>query len=403
MAALVPRAALALARDRVQDEGRFGEQVADALGGLKAGSLKLGQILAQVADELPPGAALRLGRVYGEAPALEPIAAAQAITDALGQPPERLFARFEPAPFAAASIGQVHRAILHDGTPVAVKVRYPGVDEALRRDLDALGAVVGSVSAGDLLFDASAYFTALRAQTLAELDFSAEAAHLSAMRAAVEIWPDLVVPTVFPSLSNERVLTMALLDGPTLHAWCASAAPADRPAVADRLVRAVLGPVFTANRVNADAHPGNFVMLDGGLGLLDFGAVVPLPPAEVAGLRRLLLALLDGRVRPRADLEAAGYRFLMSAEKADSFARAITDALSPIFRGPHDHAADSALKRVMRLKQERTLDVMRSRPPEGLLPVLRAMVGLSHALRRMPGPLDLRPALASVLAQHPIE
>lgn len=403
LAALVPKATLALARDRLGDEGRVGEQIADTLGGLKAGSLKLGQILAQVADELPPAAQLQLGKVYSEVSGLQIDAVAEVVERSLGRPLDQLFADFEAQPFAAASIAQVHRARLLDGTEVAVKVRYPGVDAALRRDLDALGGMVGTVSMGDRVFDASRYFLELREQTLTELDLRAEASHAERLRGAVLSWPDLVVPRIYPALSSEEILTMDRMEGPTLHAVCGQLAPGARQDLAERLTRAVLGPVFSGALVNADAHPGNFVVQGERLALLDFGAVISLPPAEVAGARRLFQALLDGTVRPRADLEAAGYEFRMSAPKAQELAQAIVTALSPPFRGPHDHAADSVMKRVMVLKQERPLDLMRSRPPVGLLPVLRAMVGLSHALRRMPGPLDLRPALRAVLAASSLQ
>ena len=150
VAALGPRTGARLASSVLRRGGsqeqveKIGETVFATLGELKAGSLKVGQIFAQVSDGLPEPVRLRLGRLFSKAPTLDWAAVAEVLRAELEGEPEILFASIEREPFAAASLGQVHRATLHDGSLVAVKVQYPGVAEALEHDLDLLGALANN-------------------------------------------------------------------------------------------------------------------------------------------------------------------------------------------------------------------------------------------------------------------
>lgn len=405
LSTLAPRAGLALARGALGgDEAgdALGGAISETLGRLKGGSLKLGQILAQVADDLPAGARLRLGRLYGEAPALDTDAVVAVLTEELGAPPSERFASFELTPFAAASLGQVHRAVLPDGTKVAVKVQYPGVEEALAHDLDLLSGATGTIGLGGALFDTRSYFVALRDATLAELDYASEAERLGRMRAALSPWVDLVVPRVHMAFSGRRVLTLDLLEGPTLHVWLDQATTeAARAAMGRQVARASFGPLLYAGLVNADAHPGNFVVLDGRLGLVDFGAVVEVPRERVAGVERLLgLLVTGGEPGPEvvlSALEAAGFGSRLSRGRAASFGVELFRRLAPAFRGPHDFNQDPVMARVGELKLERPLDVMGTKPDPAILPVLRALVGVHHALRRLAVPVDLRAEVVGLL------
>ncbi len=407
LAALGPRAGMALARGVIgQDEGGagFGGALFDTLGRLKGGSLKLGQLLAQVGDDLPAGARLRLGELYASAPPLDPDALARVLTAELGASPEERFRSFDRQPLAAASLGQVHRAVLHDGTEVAVKIQYPGADEALRHDLELLEGALGTASLGGALLDVRGWLVALREATLAELDYTAEQARLERMRAALAPWPDLVIPRVHGEVSSKRVLTLGFIPGPTLHAWMdGPALPAARAAQGRRLVRAVLAPPLLAGIVNADAHPGNFLVTpQGALGLVDFGAVVSLPAARQAGLIGLLGALL----RPAAPdparllviLDEAGMPLRLPEARARRFAADLFTILHPAFQGPHDFARGSVLGGLGRLKQERPLDSLGGRPTPDVLPLLRALVGVHHALVRLGVPVDVRAEVQALLA-----
>ncbi len=406
LAAMAPKAGLALARGlagQEDDTGGVGGVLSDTLGKLKGGSLKLGQLLAQVGDDLPAGARLRLGELYASAPPLSADALAAALEEELGAPPERCFSRFDRSPFAAASLGQVHAATLPGGEEVAVKIQYPGAEEALQHDLALLAGAVGSASLGGALMDTRGFLVALRDATLAELDYEGERARLERMRAALAPWPDLVVPRVWSERSSRRVLTLERLPGPTLHAWMDQPQPAEaRAAIGRLLVRAVLGPTLRSGMVNADAHPGNFLVgPDGRLGLVDFGAVVAVDPGIVAGLGALMSALVgDRRPSPEAArglLEGAGMPLRLPPDRARRFAGEILDILWPAFRGPWDFSRDSRMGALGRLKQERPLDTLGGRPRPELLPILRALIGLHHALARLATPVDVRAELVALL------
>lgn len=395
LAAVGPRAAIAAVRARVGDadgEG-VGRVIEETLGDLKAGSLELGQILAQVADDLPPAARVRLGRLFAEVPPM-PMEAVRARLTALPGGP---FAAFEEAPFAAASLGQVHAARLPDGTEVAVKVQYADVADALAADLDLLRRTAATITAGGALFDGRAHFTALRDDTLAELDYLAEADRRARLAASVARWPDLVVPTAHRAWSSATVLTLDRLRGPTLHAWVDGAASLDdRAVLADRLIRAVFGPLLEGV-VNADAHPGNFVVLPDALGLLDFGAVRSFAHAD--GMRTLLGTLLGESDVPLADaLAATGIALELPPARRARYADAIAAIVRPMFAGPHDFAAHSITAGLGALKQRYPRDSLHLRLTPDAIALFRALLGLHHALRRLGMPVDVARSAKMLLA-----
>ncbi len=211
---------------------------------------------------------------------------------------------------AAASLGQVHRAVLEDGRAVVVKVQYPGVGDSLQGDLDNLGMVVKTVSKATKAMDGTAYFRELREEMMLELDYRREAALCQGFAKSVARLPDLKVPTVIAERSSERVLTLELLEGQTLKDWVvAERTPEERFRVARQLIRAIYGPFLCAGEIHADPHPGNFmVMADGRLGLLDFGSVKHFSERFVDANRRMFLqaskAGVDGhsRAEPRGGL-----------------------------------------------------------------------------------------------------
>ncbi|MBN2798322.1 MAG: hypothetical protein JXX28_04180 [Deltaproteobacteria bacterium] len=397
LATLGPRTAVAALRQGLgaEDSEAVGQVLEETLGQLKAGSLKLGQIFAQVADDLPAASRARLGRLYAQAP---PMPGALAVLDSL---PPGAFSSFEPEPFAAASLGQVHAARLVDGTEVAVKLQYPGVGEALRADLDLLGRAATTVTGGGALVDVSTYLTAICQDLMGELDYLAEADRRDLLAETLAAWDDLVVPRVHRDLSGPTALTLDLLGGPTLHQWCDSgASPAARQRVAERLLRAVVGPPL-AGVVNADAHPGNFVVREGSLGLLDFGAVRPYAHAD--GLRALLEGLL---ITPAptgcADrLAAAGFVLDLPTARRARFAQQVADVLRPLFAGPYNFEQRSAMKGLGLIKQRHPLDTLHLHLSSDAIALMRALLGLHHGLRRLAVPVDLAPALRQVLECAP--
>lgn len=352
--------------------------VADTLGRLKGGAQKLGQTAALVADGMPPELRKHFGALFAAA---EPRPWAE-IAPVLQELPAGLLADVEPVAFAAASLGQVHRGRLHDGREVAVKVLYPGVGDALRADLDNLSA---AALPARVVRGGSAMLVGLRASLLDELDLRKEAAHAEAIARALEPWPALHVAR--PVASTERVLVSELLHGPTLHAVLRPEGPGPREpaAVAELLVAAVFGPVFRAGILNADAHPGNLILTEGGLGLglVDFGAVAPVD--DVPGLARGLDAFLAGR----GTLEGLGIH-------AAALEAELLPMLRPLGPGAWDFAHDDLLERMAELKRRRPLAVREVPFAPGRLPVVRAVLGLHHALRRLGVPFALGESLARV-------
>jgi len=405
IAALGPRTGVHLAghvlrRGEGQGE-RVGEAIFATLGDMKAGSLKVGQIMAQASDGLPEGMRLRLGRLFSQAPALSWETAAEVIRSELGDEPDVLFTSIEREPFAGASLGQVHRASLADGRVVAVKVQYPGVAEALEHDLDLLRGLANTVGAGGLVFDTRAYFSAFRQETIDELDYRLEAAKLQQVAALVARWPQLVVPGLVEDRCADRVLTMDLLEGPTLHARFADPGTLEqRFDLACDVVRAVLGPLFAGGLVNADAHPGNFVVLeDGRLGLLDFGAVSGLDPERVRGVGDVLLALIEpGDHDWDALFEGAGLWISKPDAKSREMLLEMAEAMGRPLRVDTHFARDSFLEEIGRIKQRHPLQIMRTRMDPALLGLFRAILGVYHALKHLEVEGDIRPVLREVVS-----
>jgi predicted unusual protein kinase regulating ubiquinone biosynthesis (AarF/ABC1/UbiB family) len=151
------------------------EKLVATLGSLKGAAMKFGQMAAMDPDLLTPEVRQVLARLQNQAPAMPYAQVARVVEEELGQPPERLFAHFERAPFAAASLGQVHRARLADGREVAVKVQYPGIRKSLEADLANVGLLVRTVSLAGKGLDGSAYYAELCRELLLELDYRREA------------------------------------------------------------------------------------------------------------------------------------------------------------------------------------------------------------------------------------
>jgi ubiquinone biosynthesis protein len=255
--------------------------------------VKLGQVLSTRADLLPADVIAELSRLQDHVAPADPAGIEALLTAELGAPPHAVFASFDPAPVAAASIGQAHRARLATGESVIVKVQRPDVRTLVERDLDillrmarALEARVGWAREYAVLEMTQGFASALRE----ELDFRAEVRNIVAVAGSSRVR----VPAVYRQWSTSRVLVMEYLDGVSVrHAEPVLAQRnADRHGLALGLLAAILGQVMAEGTFHADPHPGNVLVLrDGQLALIDFGSVGRLDPLQKAALRRLLLAV----------------------------------------------------------------------------------------------------------------
>ncbi len=294
---------------------RTAERYADALSRSKGVLMKVGQIVSFVDAgpvlEGPYGEVYRaaLASLQADAEPMEPVLVAAMIESELGRPPEELFADFSPTPIAAASIGQVHRAITHDGRAVAVKVQYPGIDDAIRADLDntallfrLLGLAFPGLEPGPLVSE-------LRARLLEELDYTIEASNQQLFADWYAGHPFIHVPAVVRELSTARVLTSELATGTRFDEVARGWDQHERDLAGETIFRFVFRGIYRIHAFNGDPHPGNYLFAPGGhVTFLDFGLVKRFTAAEVRVFADLITAMAIDRdvARFRAIAERIG-------------------------------------------------------------------------------------------------
>ena len=259
--------------------------------------VKLGQVLSTRPDLLPPAFIDELSKLQDQVAPVPFDRVEEELEEDLGRPVSEVFAEFDREPLAAASIAQVYRARLHNGDDVVVKVRRPGIDRVVERDLDIVYRVARSLQlraawARSLgVVDLADGFAAALTE---ELDFRVEARNIAAV-SAVDSGGDVALPTVHSELSSERVLVMRRLDGVPVRTAIGDVAGDRRDDLARALLDCVLRQVLLHGVFHADPHPGNVLLLaDGKLGLLDFGSVGRLDATLRGGLRNLLAAVDRG-------------------------------------------------------------------------------------------------------------
>jgi predicted unusual protein kinase regulating ubiquinone biosynthesis (AarF/ABC1/UbiB family) len=230
---------------------------------------------------------------------MPPQLAEEVITTELGRAPCELFAEFDPHPFAAASIGQVHAATLEDGRRVAVKVQYPGVEQAIRADLantELLATffqLVLSVAPGLFRMDVKAMAAEVAARIGEEIDYRIEAANQLQFADAYRGHPFIRIPEVIPELSTRRVLTMDLVEG-MRYAKAITAEQSLRDAWGEAIFRFLVDNLALRGLFNTDPHPGNYLFgPDGTVTFLDFGCVKRFTPTQVRTMDQLVQASIE--------------------------------------------------------------------------------------------------------------
>ena len=289
------------------------EQILEVLGNMKGAAMKVGQVASFIdtgafPEEFQERIQAKLAELRDSAPRVPFKDMRKVITQELGDPLDEVFASFDEEAVAAASIGQVYRAALHDGRKVAVKVQYPGVTQAVRSDLQNLGMIMRVAKRIAPGMDAKAMTKEIRERLSDELDYEQEA---QAQRAFARAWrghPFVVIPDVITSLSRERVLVTEWVDGLGFEE-VKQLPQADRDRFGEIVFRFFFGSLYRHGHFSGDPHPGNFkLMQEGRVAFLDFGMTKKLGrehvEAQVEALRLGMAADADGL---HAQLARAGY------------------------------------------------------------------------------------------------
>jgi predicted unusual protein kinase regulating ubiquinone biosynthesis (AarF/ABC1/UbiB family) len=286
------------------DRDRHAAELKAALGGLKGPLMKVAQMLSTIPDALPEAYVRELGELQANAPSMGWPFVRRRMTAELGPDWQERFRSFERRAVAAASLGQVHRAVAPDGRTVACKLQYPDMQSAVEADLRQLKLVFQVYERYDKAISTRQIHAEISDRLREELDYAREARHMRLYAHMLRNESGVIVPEVLPELSTGRLLTMSWLDGRSLKSVV------DRPVefrnrVATHMFRAWYVPFYDYGVIHGDPHLGNYsIRPDGGINLLDFGCIRVFQPSFVKGVIDLYRALKDDD----PDLAVEAYR-----------------------------------------------------------------------------------------------
>ncbi len=371
-------------------------RAAEVLGNLRGLAAKVGQMASYVDGEVPEryrqAYETALTSLRSSTQTSSPDAIRRVVEQELGAPIHELFAEWESEPFASASIGQVHRARLLDGQPVAVKVQHPGIENAVESDLR--NASVFQSMVGALLprgVDTKRIFNEIQARFREELDYTREAENQTRFLNMHAGDSQITIPNVIPSRTSRRVITSEFIEGVPLESIVGSS-ETDRAKYATTLWRFEFKGLLQHGLFNADPHPGNFLFQPGNrIAFLDFGCVQHLDASMLAAARRLHEAAV---IRDEQAFAAAVVQMLNT--RGGTFERAVIAyvrrCFEPIFGSPfrmNSQYVRSVVSGVRPLKSELfAKDKSFVMPPPGWAFVNRLQFGFYSILAKLNVELD---------------
>jgi len=377
-------------------EARNARALKEALGHLKGPLMKVAQMFATVPDLLPPQFAAELTELQTNAPAMGPAFVRRRMAAELGPDWRGRFAEFDLTPAAAASLGQVHRAVGLDGRALAVKLQYPEMQSAIESDLGQLKVLMGLARQMNAALDTREVVIEIGERLREELDYAHEAAAMRLYHAYFADRDDIAVPAPDPALSTGRLLTMDWMEGEGLAAF-KGADLATRNRVARLLFEAWWTPLTHIGVIHGDPHLGNYSFTPGAgrLNLLDFGCIRVFPPAFVGGVAKLFRALTTHDRAGEADAYRAwGFKDLSDdlmdvlgiwarfiyAPLLDDRVRTVADGVSP---GAYGRREAFQVKKALDEKGPVTI-------PREFVFMDRAAIGLGSAFLHLGAELNWR-------------
>jgi len=377
---------------------KMADDITETLGELKGAVMKVGQIVSQTQDFLPEEFSQALKKLQKQAPPVEFSVIKEQVESELGKPITDLFKTFDEEPYAAASIGQVHRAVTLDGEDVIVKVQYPGVDRSVDSDLKQLKL---TLKLGGLLKmpkeSVDALFNELRDRLKEELDYTLEAHNLNRFAQFHSKDEGIIIPEVFDKYSTKRVLTLGLVEGDAAEDLVSLGyTEQQRSVIAERVFKMLSDQLFSGQCIHGDPHPGNFAFRpDGSIIIYDFGCIKELKPEIVQAYRDAVVSAID---EDYAALDEAlirlGARVANKASPGSDFYKLWRDIFFQPFAGqPFNYGESKLHVDAMEHTGLFFKNLERFKPPVDSLYIDRLVSGHYWILKSMDASADFRPQL----------
>jgi predicted unusual protein kinase regulating ubiquinone biosynthesis (AarF/ABC1/UbiB family) len=378
------------------------------LGGLKGPLMKVAQMMATIPDLLPPDFAAELQKLQSEAPPMGPAFVKRRMMAELGPDWEKRFQSFDKSPAAAASLGQVHRAVGPDGRMLAIKLQYPDMKSAVEADLGQLNVILAVQRRLSPEIDTTEIAKELSERLREELDYRREARHMAMYGAMLADSTQVRIPEPVPDLSTDRLLTMTWLDGGRLLDYRDKSLE-DRNRIATALFEAWWMPFARYGVIHGDPHLGNYTVYEekgapAGINLLDFGCIRIFPPRFVAGVVNLYRGLRAGdRARTVEAFRDWGFRDLSDetieiltiwakfiyGPLLDDRVRTIADGVAPM-----EYGREEMWEVKRRLKPKKALTI-----PREFVLMDRAAIGLGSVMLHLRAELNFHRLFESTIAE----